>query len=204
MRAILGIGNPGRKYENTRHNIGFILLDRLAQSLNISFQDSKYDYIYTGGTFDDSRFILIKPTTYVNKSGIAALDVISEFDIKFEDFLIICDDVNLKLGDIRIRKSGGDGGHNGIYSIIYSLQTEDFPRLRFGIDNEFEDGLMADYVLSKFSDKEFELLKDKFDLTIELMKYFINGGTKSMLDNFSKFNNRINSPTNPNKDKQGD
>lgn len=204
MRAILGIGNPGNRYENTRHNVGFTLIDRLAQDLNLSFLDSKYDFYYAGGNLFDSRFLLIKPTTYVNRSGQAALDVINNFNINISDFLIIYDDINLKLGDIRIRKKGGDGGHNGINSIIYDIQTDQFPRIRFGIGSEFEKGYMADYVLSKFSSEEYTVLKNSFDITVELMKKFITGGTGSMLDHYSKIYNQINSPINSNKDKQGD
>lgn len=193
---MLGIGNPGSKYSGTRHNIGFNLLDHLAAKWKLEFSRSKKDYYFTGGNINASRFILVKPATYVNLSGIAAEQVVREYKIELEDLLIVCDDINLQLGQIRLRTSGGDGGHNGIVSLIYSLESDKFPRLRFGIGSDFENGLMSEYVLEKFSNDEIELIEPQIKFTSEIIKNFIIGGTKQMLEYYSIHSNKINS--NPN------
>jgi PTH1 family peptidyl-tRNA hydrolase len=186
VRLILGIGNPGKRYSFTRHNAGFLLLDNYAQKNSLSFKASKNDYYYAEGKTADSGFSLIKPTTYVNESGIAALQAIEEYDIQITDLLVIADDVNLEPGKFRIRANGGDGGHNGMNSIIYHLNSDNFPRLRIGIGNDFGRGKMADYVLSDFSREEEVLISKVFDETIVLIDEFIKNGTKGMLDANSK------------------
>jgi PTH1 family peptidyl-tRNA hydrolase len=196
LRAVLGIGNPGSEYSGTRHNIGFNILDYLAVKWKLEFSPSKKDYYFTGGNINASRFILVKPSTYVNLTGIAAEQVIGEYEIELEDLLVICDDINLEPGQIRLRTSGGDGGHNGIVSLIYTLESDKFPRLRFGIGNDFENGLMADYVLEKFCNDEIEIIEPQIKFTSEIIENFIIGGTKQMLEYYSIQSNKINS--NPN------
>ncbi len=196
MRAVLGIGNPGSQYAGTRHNIGFSILDYVAAKWELGFSPSKKDYFYAGGSIDASRFLFVKPSTYVNLSGVAAEQVIKEHNIKIEDFLIVCDDINLDLGKIRLRKSGGDGGHNGIESLIYHLDSDQFPRLRFGVGSDFKEGLMANYVLEKFSDDELELIEPQIKFASDIIKNFIIGGTKQMLEYFSIQSNNNNSNTN--------
>lgn len=186
MRVIFGIGNPGKQYENTRHNVGFDLLDKFAEKHSMIFSASKFEYYIAGSPKNATPFFLIKPTTYVNRSGLAAFDFIEHNNIDIENFLVVADDINLDLGKIRIRKSGGDGGHNGIASIIYHLNTDQFPRLRFGIGNDFAKGKMADYVLSKFDDNEKTSLEPRFDFAVDLIDEFVNGGIDSMLNFFSK------------------
>lgn len=188
MRAVIGLGNPGKKYESTRHNIGFLILDAFAEKQRLLFKSSKRDYLYSEGTLRSSDFFLIKPTTFMNLSGLAVLDFISDHPTGINDLLIITDDVNLELGKIRLRQSGGDGGHNGLKSIIYNLQNDNFPRLRFGVGNKFNEGELADYVLDRFSDNELESIKEGFELSVELVYHFIEGGYKSMMDHFSRFN----------------
>jgi peptidyl-tRNA hydrolase, PTH1 family len=188
VRIVLGIGNPGRRYEDTRHNIGFLILNSFAQKYNLSFIPSKSEYYYTEGELEGNAFILIKPSTYVNNSGIAAAHALEYFNVGLKDFLVIVDDINLEAGKLRVRASGGDGGHNGLKSIIYYLESLNFPRIRIGIGSAFSKGAMADYVLSKFHKDEQEIVKDVTDKTLMLMKEFITGGTKQMLD----FNSKIN------------
>lgn len=186
MRLILGIGNPGKRYSFTRHNAGFLLLDNYALKNSISFKASKNDYYYAEGKTADSGFSLIKPSTYVNNSGIAALQAIEEYNIQMTDLLVIADDVNLEPGKFRIRANGGDGGHNGMNSIIYHLNSDNFPRLRIGIGNDFRRGQMADYVLSEFPKVEEGLISRVFADTSVLIDEFIKFGTKGMLDANSK------------------
>ncbi len=134
---------------------------------------------------------MVKPTTYVNLSGVAALELKEVADFEIKDFLVVVDDINLPLGKIRIRSKGGDGGHNGLNSIIYSLESDQFPRLRIGIGNDFEDGFMADYVLSKFNNDEREIINEKINFSLQLIEVFIKEDYVAMLNFFSKLTKGI-------------
>ena len=163
MRLILGIGNPGNKYIRNRHNIGFMMLDYFADKASLSFIPSKNDYYYTKGKINNSNFLLVKPTTYVNNSGFVANYLFEKYKLDISDFLVVIDDVNLQTGTLRLKRSGGDGGHNGMSSIIYHLQDDQFPRLKIGVGSNFEKGNMVNYVLGDFSDEEFTELKPSFE-----------------------------------------
>lgn len=195
MRVILGIGNPGEKYENTRHNIGFIILDKFAEKLNLVVDKKCQNYKYAGSKLNTSPFFLVKPTTYVNLSGLAAKEICNKFEIIPENMLIITDDLNLMSGKLRVRKSGGDGGHNGLKSLIYHLESNQFPRIRFGIGNNFKKGEMADFVLGRFDKNEMNDIKLSIEFTIELIENFIKGGTKKMLDYFSSNISKLSKTT---------
>lgn len=192
MKVIFGIGNPGRRYELTKHNIGFIILDRLAYKLKLNFIPSKFDFIYAGDELNSFPFFLVKPSTYVNRSGQAADQLFANYYLNAEDFLVITDDINLPDGKIRIRKSGGDGGHNGLKSLIYHLQTNEFPRIRFGVGNNFNEGEIADYVLSPYSQEDLKRLEPNIDFAVSLAESFLTDGFEAMLDNFSKNSNKFN------------
>lgn len=197
MRIIVGIGNPGTRYENNRHNVGFQLLNFFAQKKKLLFKASKFDYYFSEGEFSGAPFVLIKPDTYVNNSGIALSDCINHYKVDVDNVLVVVDDINLSLSDFRIRKSGGDGGHNGLSSIIYHLQSDNFSRLRIGIGNDFQPGNLADYVLSDFSKTDFMELEKSFDLSIQLVESFILDGYNKMLSTFSRlktFNNLNKEP----------
>lgn len=192
MYAVLGIGNPGAKYVNTKHNAGFIIIDRFVDKHKLHYQPSKSQYYFAEGKLNKNDFIIIRPTTYVNNSGLAALDVLDMFEIPVNRLLVVVDDINLEIGKLRLRKSGGSGGHNGLESILYHLQSDHFPRIRFGIGADFEEGFQADYVLSKFSSDELDSLKLNFDFAVELIENFINGGLKGITDHFSKYSIEFN------------
>lgn len=189
MRCILGIGNPGRRYLNTRHNVGFKLVDDFVSRVNLKFKTSNHDYYFTLGEIEENPFIIIKPSNYVNNSGLAALQCINEYNILPQNLLVVVDDVNIEFGEIRIRKSGGDGGHNGLSSIIYHLNTTEFPRIRFGIGEEFEEGYLSNYVLSSFTPNELKVLTGLMDLTAHLIKAFIIGGFDFLLSEYSRSKN---------------
>jgi PTH1 family peptidyl-tRNA hydrolase len=198
VRIIFGIGNPGGRYKFNRHNVGFMFLDYLANLLSIPFVPSKSEYYFTEGTLNDQSFSLIKPSTFVNNSGIAALEAVQSYDIDIKDFLVVYDDLNLEFPNLQVKIKGGDGGHNGLNSIIYQLASDDFPRLRFGIGNNFEKGKMAEYVLTDFDEKEMVQLRNVFNEGIILAKEFIKGGIKNLLDAnsiLSKNKNSTNSST---------
>ncbi len=192
MKAIIGLGNPGKKYELTRHNIGFMIIDLFAQKHKLEFSPSKGDYYSVGSVINASHFNLYKPTTYMNLSGTAVNDIIENDDIKLDDLLIISDDINLATGKIRIRESGGDGGHNGLSSIIYHLNSDKFSRLRFGVGNDFEEGNMPEYVLQNFYENEWEIIRLSVDFSVSLIEQFILGGKINMLNFFSKEQSKIN------------
>ena len=186
MRIILGIGNPGKRYRFNRHNVGFMLLDYLAEKFSLSFTPSKFEYLFATGELDKESYALIRPVTYVNESGIAAADAVKNFGVELKDLLVIVDDINLEFSKLRIRASGGDGGHNGLNSIIYQLSSDQFPRLRIGIGSSFEKGYMADYVLTDFDKKERKILEKTFNTSEILIVEFIKGGLEGMLSAYSR------------------
>lgn len=189
MRLIVGIGNPGSRYKMNRHNIGFQFLDYFADKYKLSFKASKFEYHFAEGIFSGSEFVLIKPDTYVNNSGFAVLDCVNHYKINVTEILVVVDDINLNFSDIRVRKSGGDGGHNGLSSIIYHLNNNNFSRLRIGIGNDFESGKLSSYVLSDFDKNDFMQLKQSFEISTKLLESFISDGYDRMLSTFSRLKN---------------
>ena len=188
MRVIFGIGNPGHRYSNNRHNAGFLLLDFVASQKSLSFLSAKGDYHYAKGIACDTNFLLIKPTTFVNNCGFASKQVTDEYDLPIEDFLVVCDDTSLDLGTVRVRLSGGDGGHNGLASIIYNLNSNGFPRIRIGVGQSLNKNGLVEYVLSDFTTDEVTKLRNIFEKATSLIDEFISGGSKAMLDLNSKMN----------------
>lgn len=158
------------------------MLDYIASKKSISFKESSGDYFEATGSIGEEEYLLIKPVTYVNNSGLAAKQVIERYEVASEDFLVICDDTNLDNYVLRVRLSGGDGGHNGLNSIIYHLMTEKFPRIRIGIGNSPSTENLADYVLSEFSKSELEEYQNTFKNGSLLIENFTIGGTKQMLE----------------------
>jgi PTH1 family peptidyl-tRNA hydrolase len=194
VRVILGIGNPGGKYEYNRHNIGFKLLDHFAAKNSLSFIPSKGSYYYCKGRICNNDYCLIKPTTYVNNSGIAAAELVESQNLSLSDLLVVHDDINLNVGNIKVKLSGGDGGHNGINSIIYHLISNEFTRLRIGVGDNFERGEMAAFVLSDFSPDENKILTRVFESGSYLIEEFIKGGVKQILDANSLIARNLNNP----------
>jgi PTH1 family peptidyl-tRNA hydrolase len=182
---IAGLGNPGEAYHNTRHNIGFSILDALAEKSGLHFSDKRH--AWTAQYKHKGRiYVLIKPTTYVNLSGKAINYWLQKEKIPPENLLVIIDDVNLPFGTLRIRKKGGDGGHNGLKSINEMLGHHQYPRLRFGIGSDFYPGEQADYVLSEWSAEEKEHLPERIEKAIEMIKQF---GVMGVNRTMSLYNN---------------
>jgi PTH1 family peptidyl-tRNA hydrolase len=179
MKLVVGLGNPGEKYKSNRHNIGFLLLDKYGNKKNISFKKRKYYLIA-----QDKDIVFIKPRTFMNNSGIAVTSILSKY--KVEDILVIVDDVNLPLGDIRLRQEGGFGGHNGLKSIAYALGSEEFKRLRIGVSNPSGFNI-SDYVLSDFSEEEEKVLKIVFDFSVSLLEIYIESDFEQVLNYYSKY-----------------
>ncbi|MFH0988872.1 MAG: aminoacyl-tRNA hydrolase [bacterium] len=157
MYCIVGLGNPGHHYRGTRHNIGFEVVDRISFSLDSLWEPGRGEYYFAKCSFKDQSFILVKPTTFMNRSGLAVLSVLEHFECSREHLLVVLDDLQLPLGRLRLRISGSDGGHNGLGSIIYELQSEQFLRLRCGIGSDALTGEnidTAEFVLSSFGTDE--------------------------------------------------
>ncbi|PID60689.1 MAG: aminoacyl-tRNA hydrolase [Ignavibacteriae bacterium] len=188
MKVIIGIGNPGSKYINTRHNVGFQILDSFCEKHSLKFRPTKSNFWSVESNFNTFHFFLVKPATYVNNSGIAIKEILENIEPEISNYLIIYDDINLEAGKIRIRKSGGDGGHNGLKSIIYHLNHNNFARLRIGIGNPKNIDL-ADFVLSEPTEEEAKLINSNTNLIIDLLEEFILGGTDKMLNFYSNFSN---------------
>ncbi len=161
---VVGLGNPGVKYENTRHNIGFLILDALASASNSVFSPDRYADTCTVKS-KGRQFVLIKPNTFMNLSGKAVRYWLDKEKISIENLIIVTDDLALPFGKIRIRKKGSDGGHNGLKSINELLQTQQYNRLRFGIGSEFSKGKQVDYVLGEWTAEERKTLQERIDLS---------------------------------------
>jgi PTH1 family peptidyl-tRNA hydrolase len=182
---IAGLGNIGQEYQNTRHNIGFKMLDVLADASNISFQDKRYGMI-SEYRFKGRIFILLKPSTYMNRSGQAINYWLKKAKLSPEKLLVLADDIALPFGTIRIRPKGGDGGHNGLTNIIQILGTTNFARVRFGIGSDFYSGQQVDYVLSEWSKEEHIALPEKINTCIEVIKSFGTIGLELTMTQFNK------------------
>jgi PTH1 family peptidyl-tRNA hydrolase len=168
---VVGLGNPGEKYVNTRHNIGFKVLDALAKENEVSFKTARYADVsecrYKGRTL-----ILIKPNTYMNLSGKAVQYWMQQEKIPLENLLVITDDIALPFGKLRMKGKGSDGGHNGLKDIQHILATQQYARLRFGVGSDFHKGLQAEYVLGNWSMEEVEQLKERILVATEFIKSF--------------------------------
>ena len=158
MKLIVGLGNPTKEYENTRHNIGFMAIDALSEDYHIPVESLRHKALIGKGAIEGQRVILAKPVTYMNLSGEAVRAISDYYKIPSEDIIIIFDDTTLDVGRMRIRKKGSAGGHNGIKSIIAHLGTMEFPRIKIGIGAKREGQDLADYVLSRFPKEEKEAL----------------------------------------------
>ncbi|HET7152752.1 MAG TPA: aminoacyl-tRNA hydrolase [Candidatus Kapabacteria bacterium] len=187
MKLIVGLGNPGPRYTFTRHNIGWRVLDAIAVKEDIQFKPGRGDYMFARKVIGKVDTALIKPTTFMNDSGIALLQALDVFRAHPErDILIVLDEFQLPLGSVKLKAMGGDGGHNGLASIIYHLQTERIARLRCGIDKSFQDGQLVDYVLSPFTDDEETLVEDMVTLARDTAVGFAMLGTIRAMNTFNQ------------------
>lgn len=182
---IVGLGNPGPEYDGTRHNIGFEVLDHLAEAAGQRFSTDRYadraEVRHKGRTF-----VLIKPSTFMNLSGKAVRYWMEQEGVPVDRLLVICDDLALPFGAIRIRAKGGAGGHNGLASIIEVIGTEDYPRMRFGIGSDFPRGKQSEYVLGRWSPVEEKALAERVDLAGKAVLQFGLLGVAHAMNNFNK------------------
>lgn len=181
---IVGLGNPGQKYENTRHNIGFLVLDRMAEKANISFENGNFGEIALF-KYKARPVILLKPNTYMNLSGNAVQFWLKKENVSIENLLIVTDDLNLPFGTLRLRGKGSDGGHNGLKHIQQILNTTKYPKLRFGIGDEFNNGQQVDYVLGIWSNEEKIKLKERIETAADASFSFIFEGLSNAMNKFN-------------------
>lgn len=189
---IVGLGNIGDEYSDTRHNIGFTVLDTFAGEVGATFSDRRYGFVcetrYKGRTF-----VLLKPSTYMNLSGNAVNYWLNKEKIPIENLLVIVDDLALPLGSIRMRAKGSDGGHNGLAHVNQILSTTEYARIRIGIGNSFKKGHQVNYVLGRWTEEEKKFIKERVALVIEMIKSFGISGTELTMTGFNKAG-RIPSP----------
>jgi len=182
---IVGLGNPGREYRGTRHNVGFMLLDRLAEHLGVSFSRVESRSLVTKAEFLGSKLILVKPQTYMNLSGQAVSSLLRFYKVPLERLLVVYDDVDLPLGTLRLRPDGGSAGHKGMQSIIEKLGAQEFPRLRIGVSRPPGRMEAADYVLQDFSKAESELLQEVLIRGTEAVLAFVGEGIVAAMNQFN-------------------
>jgi PTH1 family peptidyl-tRNA hydrolase len=181
---IVGLGNIGTEYEGTRHNIGFTILDAFARASNISFEDKRYGMV-AQYRFKGRTFVLLKPSTFVNRSGLAVNYWLKKEKLTETNLLVIVDDIALPFGKIRIRPKGSDGGHNGLANINQVLGTLNYTRLRFGIGSNFFSGQQVNYVLSKWAEEELAALHDRIKICNEIIVSFGTIGVELTMTEFN-------------------
>lgn len=174
MKLIVGLGNPTNKYEGTRHNVGFDVIDKMADEYGIGLDVIKHKGMYGKGKIDGQTVILLKPMTFMNLSGESVSQVATYYKIASSDIIVVYDDINLDVGRLRVRGKGSAGGHNGIKNIIANLHTEEFPRVRVGVGMKPPRMDLADYVLSHFSNEDRKLVDESYDKAIKAIALLVN------------------------------
>lgn len=186
MFVIVGLGNPGKKYENTRHNAGFIAIDALADKYGISISEKKHKALCGSGVMEGNKVVLVKPQTFMNLSGESVRSIMDFYKIDpEEDMLVIYDDISLAPGNIRIRKKGSAGGHNGIKSIIAHAGTQNFMRVKVGVGEKPSGWDLADYVLGHFSDEDNAKLKEIMPDIIQAVTFMVQGDVDKAMNDFN-------------------
>lgn len=182
---IVGLGNPGREYKCNRHNVGFMLIDKLAYKLGVTFGRMESNALVTKTDYMQKRLTLVKPQTYMNLSGQAVSSLVRFYKVPLTNLIVVYDDVDLPMGTLRMRPSGGAGGHKGVVSILERLGTQDFPRLRIGIGRPPGRLEAADYVLHDFSKEELDVLPEILDYAVGAVLLFITKGLEAAMTQYN-------------------
>lgn len=185
MFVIVGLGNPGKKYEKTRHNMGFLAIDKLAEKHDIKVNKLKHKALTGDGFIFGQKALLVKPQTYMNLSGESVREIVSYYDIDLEDLIVIYDDFDLEIGTIRIRKKGSAGSHNGMKSIIGQIQSKDFPRIRIGIGKSGGGAEWKDFVLGKTSKQDEKLIEDAVDRAADAVGCILEKGIGKAMNEYN-------------------
>lgn len=184
MYVIVGLGNPGKKYENTRHNIGFITLDYLADRHGIKITKIKHKALVGEGNISGQKVLLVKPQTYMNLSGNSVREVMEYYKVDIENLLVIYDDIDIPSGSVRIRKKGSAGTHNGMRSVVYDLQSDQFPRIRIGMGNN-KSADLKDFVVGGFSKGEKEIFERAVVHTADAIECFLQFGIDKAMNEYN-------------------
>lgn len=184
MKLIVGLGNPGREYEGTRHNCGFMVIDKLAEKLNVRVDQNKFKGLYVKFKYHGEDVILLKPQTYMNLSGESVSTLMQFFKIEIEDLLVIYDDLDMPVGKLRLRKTGSAGGHNGIKNIIAHLNSQDFKRIRVGIDRH-KYMKVVDYVLSRFTKEETDAISQGIENAVNAVIDYLDHGFDYIMNRYN-------------------
>ena len=186
MYMIAGLGNPGREYQNTRHNIGFDVIDRIADAYHIDMSDKKHKAISGRGVIDGTKVILVKPQTYMNLSGESIRQIADYYDVDTtEELIVIHDDISLDVGQIRIRTKGSAGGHNGLKNIILNLGHDRFARIKVGVGEKPKGYDLADYVLGHFTTEERKVLETSGEHAVEAVRMVLAGDPEGAMNRFN-------------------
>ncbi len=199
MYVIAGLGNPGKKYENTRHNMGFITIDRLAEKHDIKIDRLKFKALVGEGRIAGQKVLLIKPQTYMNLSGESIREVMHFYKLQPEELIVIYDDIDIGLGNLRIRKFGSAGTHNGMKSVIYQLQSDRFPRIRIGIGSQ-KKGDLKDFVIGGFSREEVPVLEETVDNAVSAIECILAEDVDIAMN---RYNTRKNARLKKEEDEEG-
>ena len=185
MYYIVGLGNPGIQYENTRHNAGFITIDYLARKYSIDVRKIKFKSLIGQGVISGQKIMLVKPQTYMNNSGEAIREIYKYFDFDHDKLIVIYDDIDIDFGSIRIRKKGSAGTHNGMKSIIYNLEFDDFPRIKVAVGKKPSYMDLANFVLSGFSKQEVKIVEDEVKLASDAIEMILEEGIEKTMSMFN-------------------
>ena len=183
---IVGLGNPGQKYEHTRHNMGFLTMDLLAEKLNVKLNKVKFKSAYNIVRFGGQKCLVMKPQTYMNLSGEAVREAVQFYKIPADHVLVVSDDVYLEVGRLRIRTKGSAGGHNGLKNIAELLGTEEYARMRFGVGGDFPKGHQVEYVLGEWTDAEREAMPGRLKVFVDAIRSFATAGVATTMNFFNK------------------
>jgi PTH1 family peptidyl-tRNA hydrolase len=186
MKLLIGLGNPGREYAQTRHNVGFIAIDELAHRHQITLDKEKFKGIFGTGTINGEKVVLLKPLTYMNLSGESVRPIMDYYNIDIEEIVVIYDDLDLPVGKIRLRTKGSAGGHNGMKSIIQHLGTQEFKRVRIGIDRPKNGMKVPDYVLGRFSTDEVASVVDSIKITADACEKWMSHSFVDVMNEFNR------------------
>jgi PTH1 family peptidyl-tRNA hydrolase len=184
MKVVVGLGNPGRRYAGTRHNVGFVVLDTLARTPKAGRFQSRFDAEVAELREDEEKVLLVKPQTYMNLSGRCVRQVVDFFQVPLEELLVVCDDINLPLGKLRFRSRGTHGGHNGLRDIQSHLGTTQYPRLRIGVGAAPEEGAV-DYVLGHFRPSERPVMEEALAEAVQAVAFWIRNGIEKAMNEYN-------------------
>lgn len=173
MYVVIGLGNPGKDYTNTRHNVGFDTIDILAKRNKIEMNKIKFKAVYGEGRIGNEKTLLVKPQTYMNNSGVSLREIIQFYKVPLENIIVIVDDIDIDFATVRVKQKGSAGSHNGLKSIIYHIQDDNFPRIKIGIGKKHPNQDLADFVLSRFSKEDRQDIEEMLIVAAEAVENII-------------------------------